>query len=187
MSGITVHVASRRVYDEDHHTWVTTPEATLKMEHSLISISKWESKWKKPYLTKLPQFEKTNEEYLDYLKCMTIGEVPPDIVYLSIAEEDLIRIHDYIEDPQTATTICDLKPDDPNSQEYETSETLYYYMFKLGIPKECERWHINRLMALLKIYDTKDNPDNKMTEQEALMYQKKLIAQRRAEQAARHQ
>jgi hypothetical protein len=118
---------------------------------------------------------------------MTIGEVPPDIVYLSISEEDLIRIHDYIEDPQTATTICNLKPDNPNSQDYDTSETLYYYMFKLGIPKECERWHINRLLALLKVYEVKDNPDNKMTEQEALIYQKKLIAKRRAEQAARHQ
>ena len=185
---LQVTIPETELFDEVRQEFIyVNKPVTLTLEHSLVSISKWESKWKKPYLTKLPQFEKTNEEYLDYLKCMTIGEVPPDIVYLSISEEDLIRIHDYIEDPQTATTICNLKPDDPNSQEYETSETLYYYMFKLGIPKECERWHINRLMALLKVYDTRDNPDNKMTEQEALMYQKKLIAQRRAEQAARHQ
>jgi hypothetical protein len=168
------------VYDEDKGTSIDLPRVKLRLEHSLISIAKWESKWKKPFLSKNPVHEKTNEEVLDYIRCMTVGEEQPYIVYASIDSKDLIRIKEYIEDPQTATTIHDIRNDGQPSSEYDTSETLYYKMFKLGIPLECEKWHINRLTTLMQVYGVKDDPDNKMSESEALAYQNKIMAERRA-------
>lgn len=130
------------------------PETKLSLEHSLISISKWESKWKKAFLKKE---EKTAEEMLDYIRCMTIEKNVPDEVYMNIPQSEMKRIVDYLEDPMTATHI-NKRPNDnkPPSREVITSELVYYWMIANEIPFECEKWHINRLLSLIQVCSVKN-------------------------------
>ena len=133
-----------------------TPEYKLSLEHSLVSISKWESKWKKAFLKKE---EKTPEQVLDYVKCMVLGnEEIPDSVFENISKEDVKRITDYIEDTMTATHI-NQRPDNgnkPKSKDVVTSELIYYWMIANEIPFECQYWHLNRLMALIQVCSVKN-------------------------------
>lgn len=131
-----------------------TREYKLTLEHSLVSISKWESKWKRAFLK---QDQKTPEETLDYIKCMTIEKNIPDKVYEYIPAEELKKITDYIEDPMTATHI-NQRPakEQPGKKDVVTSELIYYWMIANEIPFECEQWHINRLMALIQVCSVKN-------------------------------
>jgi hypothetical protein len=132
-------------------------ETTITLEHSLISISKWESKWKKAFLKKE---EKTIEEVIDYIKCMTIEKNVPDAVYNNIPDSEMKRITEYIEDRMSATYVkqkpVDNKGDSNRKEEVVTSELIYYWMIANQIPFECERWHINRLMALIQVCSVKN-------------------------------
>ena len=177
---LTIYVGPFTVKDDDTGEDVNFPKIKLRLEHSLISIAKWESKWKKPFLCDHKEFEKTNTEILDYIRCMTVGEEQPMIVYAMIETADLQRINEYIKDSQTATTFHDTRDDRKINKGYDTNETIYYSMFKLGIPLECEKWHINRLLTLIRVYGVKDDPDNKMSDRESLEYQRKLNQERRA-------
>lgn len=152
-----ITVPAREFYDEATNEFIEVKEQTLTMEHSLISLSKWEAKWKKPYLT---DDKKTLEETLDYLKCMTVGKVPEDIVYKSLTKENLEAIIAYIEDPMTATTIHDTKPR-TSRREVITSEIIYYWMIAQQIPTEYEKWHLNRLLTLIRVCSIKNDPKQK--------------------------
>lgn len=161
-------------YDEEKNEFSSVKSQKLFLEHSLISISKWESKWKKPFLS---QDKKTVEELIDYIKCMTINKnVDPD-VYSCLTTEIMTKVQEYIDDPMTATTIKDL--DKSNSREIITSEVVYYWMVKLAIPFECQKWHINRLITLVRVYNAKENP-KKMSKSEILAQNRELNAARRA-------
>lgn len=164
-------------YDEENNEFIKIPEQILQLEHSLISISKWESKWHIPFLTK---DKKTLEQTIDYIRCMTINKRVDPRIYDVLPPESLSEINEYIENPMTATWFNDGDNND-RSREIITSEILYYQMLKTGIPFECERWHINRLITLIRVYSEKEAPKKKMSPNEIRMRNAELNAKRRAQ------
>jgi len=154
---LTITIPAREMFDERTQTFSTTKEQTLQLEHSLVSLSKWESKWCKPFLSK---DEKTAEETIDYIKCMTITQnVDPD-VYNRLTNANIKMINDYIEAPMTATTFSDNKQGG-GGKEIITSELIYYWMIALTIPMECQKWHLNRLLTLVRVCNIKNTPPRK--------------------------
>jgi len=152
------------------------PETHLQLEHSLISLSKWEAKWKKPFLSKTE--EKTQEELLDYIQCMSLTPNVDPKIYRYIPSEVFKKIIEYIEDPMTATTFSDKKSS--GKKEIITSEVIYYWMVSLNIPFECQKWHLNRLLTLIRVCSEKNAPQKKMSTKDILARNKSLNAQRRA-------
>jgi hypothetical protein len=156
---LTVKVKGREMFDEATMSFSVTKDCELHLEHSLISISKWESKWHKPFLSNKDQV--TTTELLDYIKCMTLDKNVDPKVYVALANDvDAIKsINDYIQDPMTATWFSDKKKG--RDSEVITSELVYYWMTAYNIPFECEKWHINRLITLIRVCSEKNNPDKK--------------------------
>ena len=150
---LTIIVPESEVYNEATNEFVYTNKTTIRLEHSLVSISKWESKWKKPFLGKE---EKTKEETRDYVKCMTTTQNVPDDVYYCLSKQNYEDIGKYIEDSRTATWFSD-NSNRPSS-EIITSEVIYYWMTAFNIPFECQKWHLNRLLTLIKICSIKNQP-----------------------------
>lgn len=149
------------LYDEILNEFIpATKDVTLKLEHSLVSLSKWESKWCKPFLTNK---EKTTEETLDYIKCMTLTQNVDDEVYLRLSDDNIRKIRDYIDAPMTATTFR--KENGPNNnREQVTSELIYYWMLSLNIPVEFQKWHLNRLLTLIRVCNVKNQPAKKRSQ-----------------------
>lgn len=175
---LRIEVEPQKFLDERTSEIVQVPGATLDLEHSLISIKKWESKWHKPFLGKN---DKTNEEILDYVQCMSLKPNINPIVYQYLPSDALVQIISYIKDPMTATWFnTNAIGAAHNSMEVITNEIIYYWMIKFNIPIECQKWHIEQLLALIKTISIKDAPSKKMTAQEELAQRKALNAQRRA-------
>ncbi len=183
---LRLDVDSKELYDEVNNQFIKTPHTVLQLEHSLISISKWESKWHKPFLKSSDHL--TREEILYYIKCMTIspGNVS-DEVYLALSQKNVNDIIDYIKDPMTATWIgsTDDNKQKPKSKEIITSELIYYWMIALQIPYEFEKWHLNRLLMLIKVCNAKNEEStsknkNKMTTRQLMSRNAALNAQRKA-------
>lgn len=151
-------------------------DSKLKLEHSLVSISKWESRWEKPFLG---NESKTAEQLLDYIKCMTIHKVDP-LVYDVLTTEQINEIGEYIDAKMTATWFNQLDKNKPN-KDIVTSEIIYYYMVALNIPFECEKWHLNRLLTLIRVCNEKSQPAKKMSKSEILARNKALNEQRKKE------
>jgi len=155
---------------------------TLQLEHSLISLSKWESKWKKPFLSVREPLKP--EELLDYIRCMTIGgNVDPD-AYNYLSADEIKRIFEYVNDAHTATTITN-RPNRSHRNETITSELIYYWMIECQIPHECEKWHLNRLLTLIKICNIKQGPEQKMSRQSIYAQNRALNSARRAKMHSR--
>lgn len=174
---LVLDIPERELFDESTDRFIKIKAQTLKLEHSLISISKWESRWLKPFLTKE---KKTQEELLDYIKCMNTNPVQDTDVVQYLSANELNKIIDYIDSPMTATTVTFFDEKKPKTKvETVTSELIYYWMISAEIPFECEKWHINRLFALLKICSAKNAPKKKMTKDMA-QSQAALNAKRRA-------
>ena len=179
---LEICVASNEGFDEEKQEFVKIPEVTLQLEHSLISISKWESKWHKPFLHTSNSL--SQEEIIDYIKCMTIspGKVNP-YVYYFLSKENIDDIIEYIQNPMTATWFKDDK-NKKSSKEIITSELIYYWMVALQIPFECQKWHINRLLTLIRVCNAKNeeqSPNKSKMSQRALMSRNAALnAQRRA-------
>lgn len=170
-------VEESELWDEATETFVKNPgvkEQTLQLEHSLISMSKWESKWCKPFISK---DEKTDEETIDYIRCMTINQNVDPSVYDHLTTDNLKDIRDYINAPMTATTVREIKSN--NSKEIVTSELIYYWMISLQIPVEFDKWHLNRLMTLIKVFNVKNTPPKKMSQRELMSRNAALNAARR--------
>jgi len=159
---LEIIVPASEQYDPVKNEFIYTKEQKLVMEHSLISLSKWEEKWKKPFLS---NEQKTLEESLDYFRCMTITQNVDPNVYLAIDGPLMDQINSYIEDKHTATWFSNTGPP---SREIITSEILYYSMFANGVDKECEKWHLNRLMTLLRVFGEKNKDPKKMSKSEIL-------------------
>lgn len=174
MLRITIPVGEEQ-WDEANEIFIYPKEQTLQLEHSLIALSKWESKWHKPFLTKQ---EKTFEETLDYIKCMTLTQnVDPEVYnYLTISCVD--QINRYIDAPMTATTFSENKVSRPN-REQVTAEIIYYWMITLNIPFECQKWHLNRLLTLIRVSNIKNAPPKRMSRQEIMRRNTALNAARR--------
>ena len=154
-----------------------TKEQTLRLEHSLVSLSKWESKWCKVFLSKEP---KTIEETIDYVRCMTITQNVDPGVYYDLTQENINQINSYIEAPMTATYFSQNKYSKP-SREQITSELIYYWMISFNIPFECQKWHLNRLLTLIRVCNVKNQPTKKMSTREIMNRNAALNAQRRAQ------
>lgn len=162
-------------WDEEKNEFVEPKMQVLQLEHSLVSLSKWESKWCKPFLSKN---NKTSEEMLDYIKFMTITQnVKPD-VYNHLTSENIEAINKYIESPMTATTFTEDKTSKHN-REIITSELIYYWMVALQIPFECQKWHLNRLITLIRVCNVKNAPPKKMSKREIMSRNAALNAARR--------
>lgn len=159
-------------WDEEKEQFINTMGGDLHFEHSLVSISKWESKWKKPFLGS----NKTNAELYDYICCMCEETVTEDLIK-SLGDESINRILSYVNDPMSATTVNENKRNKP-SREVVTSELIYYWMIALEIPFECQYWHLNRLMKLIDVCNIKNNP-KKMGKNEIYKQNRDLNAARR--------
>ena len=173
---LEIRVPGLEYYDENRDLFIQVDPATLTLEHSLLSISKWESKWHKPYLTKE---KKTGKEIVDYIRCMTLTQNVNPLIYNNLTEQNLQDILAYIEDPMTATTFTELTASKKNNQ-IITSELIYYWMLVYNIPFECQKWHINRLLTLVRVCNIKNEPKKNMPRQEWMNKQRELNAQRRA-------
>lgn len=150
-------------------------EQTLQLEHSLISLSKWESKWCKSFFSKE---KKTYEETIDYIKCMTLTQNVNPEVYNRLTMANVDQINTYIEAPMTATCFYDDKKNS-GSREQITSELIYYWMIALNIPFECQKWHLNRLLTLIKVCNIKNQPPKKRSRREIMSRNAALNAARR--------
>lgn len=161
-------------YDELKNEFIATKDQTLQVEHSLVSISKWESKWYKPFLGKDPR---TNEETIDYIRCMTITQNIPKEVYDNITNDNITKIGKYIEDSMSATWFN--KEQSGQSNEIITSEIIYYWMITYNIPFECQKWHLNRLLTLIRVCEKKNAPNKKMSNAEIMTKNTNLNNERR--------
>lgn len=164
-------------YNEETETFESFDDYELELEHSLLSLSKWESKYKKPFLS---SEKKTAEETLYYIKAMIISPNPPDDIISRLSNSDIEVIHAYIESSESATTFGEM-PQRGGRGEVITSELIYYWMVGFTIPFECERWHLNRLFALIRICNIKNAPAKKMSKQDMARQYHELNAKRRAQ------
>lgn len=172
---LTITIPAVELWDEQKAEFVNRKEQTLQLEHSLVSISKWESKWHKAFLSKV---EKTEEEVMDYIKCMTITQnVSPD-TYKYLTSENVKQINDYINDPMTATVFSEDKTSRA-SREIVTSEVIYYWMTALQIPPEYQKWHLNRLLTLIRVCNIKNAPPKKRSKRDIMSQNAALNAARR--------
>lgn len=169
-------IKGREMFDEDTFEFKQFKDTTLKLEHSLVSVSKWEEEYKKPFLT---EQSKTREETLFYIKCMTINNNVDKEIYNLITDEDILKVNDYIAEQRTATWFNEIGNEHNISGEQITSELIYYWMLVYKIPQEYQKWHLSRLMTLIKICNIKNSPSKKMSENETLQMYKELNKQRR--------
>ena len=172
----------RELYDESEQRFYTLNKTvTLKLEHSLLSLAKWESKWKTPFLIADPRGY-SEEKTRDYIRCMTINEKQIDpVVYRLLSPDELMYIADYINDSMTATVIRNNDRVVKKSGELVTAETIYFWMVEFRIPIELEKWHLNRLMTLINFISIKHQPAKKMSKNEIISQNDDLNARRRAE------
>ena len=171
---LKITIPAMEYYDEVNNEFIEFKEQVLQLEHSLVSISKWEAKWHKPFLDGK---DKTPEQVIDYVRCMTITQNVNLEVYTRLTEGNLKDINDYIENPMTATTFSDINQ--TPSREIITSEIIYYWMVAFNIPFECQKWHINRLLTLIKVCNVKNKPSKKMSRQEIMNRNRALNAARK--------
>lgn len=162
-------------WDERNEMFITEKEQSLCLEHSLVSLSKWESKWCKSFLN-IKNF--TQEEFVDYVKCMTITQNVKDEVYARLTNDDVQKIMKYINAPMTATTFSN-QPQGRKNNEIVTSELIYYWMISHNIPFKCEKWHLNRLMTLIRVCNVKNGKPKKMSRRQIMNQNAALNAARR--------
>ena len=162
-------------WDEEKEEFVPADYRTLQLEHSLVSLSKWESKWCKPFLSRK---EKTQEETIDYIKCMTINQNVPPEVYEYLTSSNIQEIDRYINAPMSAAVFPDEKKKG-NPGKFFTAETLYYWMITLNIPFECQKWHLNRLIALVKYCNAENAPKKKKSMSDIMSDNARMNEERR--------
>ena len=172
---LKITIPARLLYDEVNNQFFETKEQKLCLEHSLVSISKWESTWCKPFISK---GKKTAVETIDYIKCMTLTQNVDPKVYYAITDDIIEQVNAYIDAPMTATRFSNEGRGRPN-REVITSEIIYYWMIALGIPEKYEKWHLNRLLTLIRVCNIKNQPPKKMSMGETMKQYAALNAARR--------
>ena len=172
---LPITIPARELWDEETQEFVYVEEQTLLLEHSLVSLSKWESKWCKPFLATKTL---TVQESRDYVRCMTLTPDVDPSVYDYLTDDIIDQVSEYIARPMTATWFS---KDENAKQSHEivTNELIYYWMIMANIPFECENWHLNRLFTLLQVCSAKNKPPKKMSKQEILSRNAALNAARR--------
>lgn len=171
---LTITIPAREYFNEADSTFITVKEQKLSLEHSLVSLSKWEMKWNKPFLSKE---EKTLEETIDYIRCMTLTQNVDPNVYYGITQDVVNKVNAYISAPMTATWFADQKGG--RNREVITNELIYYWMIALQIPFECQKWHLNRLLTLIRVCNLKNAPEKKMGKSAQMNQQRMLNEARR--------
>lgn len=173
---LQITIQGTEMFDERTNKFIIVKGATLQLEHSLVSLSKWESKWKTHYLN---NSDITPEMSIDYVRCMTTTQNVDPRVYEHLTQENMDAIRKYIDDPMTATTFK--KSNKPPNRGIVTAEIIYYWMVALQIPFDpCQKWHLNRLLTLIRVCDEKNSPKKKMSKRDAMAQQRSLNAARRA-------
>lgn len=177
---LKINIAGKEVFNEQTNEFISIKPCTLCLEHSLVSLSKWESKWHKPFLS-TGQDSKTSEELRDYIKCMTITQNIDSNVYLALTAAEIKQINEYIGDSMSATTFNNSRKDVTSKKEIYTSELIYYWMVAYQIPFKCETWHLNRLLTLIRICSIKNSggKDNKMSTASTMEENRRLNEARR--------
>lgn len=181
---LQLQISGGELFDEKAGKFISVEPQKLKLEHSLVSVSKWEAKWKKPFMSPTPM---TTEETIDYIRFMTVSpqNVNPD-VYQFITPEHVQQVMDYIHDPMTATTIKERPGQRKHGQQIITSEVVYYYMSAYQIPFDpCQKWHFNRLMMLIRVCDEKQQKPKKMSQSEVMNRNRQRNAARKAKHHTR--
>lgn len=172
---LCITIPPEEFWDEVKEEFVYSKSQTIQLEHSLVSISKWESKWGKAFLGKQ---KKTDEEILDYIRCMTITQNVNPEVYKRLSIQNFKDINAYIEAPMTATYFLDGGNSKGNGDTI-TSELIYYWMITFNIPVEFQKWHLNRLLSLIRVCAIKNNPPKKRSSREIMSRNSALNAARR--------
>lgn len=173
---LQITIPEREAFDSEASTFVYMKKEFLQLEHSLVSLSKWESKWCKPFISKDPR---SREEFLDYIRCMTITQnVNPD-VYLYLSKETITEIEEYINAKMTATWFNEENAP-TKTREIITSELIYYWMIALNIPFECQKWHLTRLLTLIRVCNIKNKPPKKVGRKEMLNKRRAMNEARKA-------
>ena len=174
---LQITIPATESWDELKEEFITVgKEQTITLEHSLVSLSKWESKWCKAFFNN--KVEKTYEEVIDYIRCMTITQNVDSSVYERLTRDNIKAINSYIDAPMTATTFSNVHRKG-GGKENITSELIYYWMISFNIPMECQKWHINRLLTLIRICDIKNTPPKKMSRREVINQYAALNASRK--------
>lgn len=169
-------ISSEEKWDEETERFIKpVPKCKIQLEHSLISMSKWEMKWHKPFL----ETEKTREENISYIECMVLNKNFDMNLLLLLSDKDCDRIGEYIKDPMTATVIPKRNTNTGVKKIY-TNELIYYYMSIYSIPVEFQKWHLNRLLTLIKLCDYESQPPEELSQREIMERNKRLNAERRA-------
>jgi hypothetical protein len=173
---LTIVVPGVEMFSNTAQEFSTQGDVVLELEHSLVSLSKWESKHEKPFLGKE---DKSSEEVLDYIKAMTLTPEVPEDVWQKLNEDNITAINNYIDAKMSATWFSDIQPRAAN-REMITAELIYYWMIAYQIPFECETWHLNRLFTLIRVCSIKQAKPKKMSRTEMAARNRELNAQRRA-------
>lgn len=173
---LQITIKEDEMYLPKLNRFITIPSCAITLEHSLISLAKWESKWNIPYLS---DKTRTKEQELDYIRCMTINPIKNPYALMALSQENIKQIEDYINAPMTAATFT-TKQRNKLRKEIITAETLYCRMFNNNIPMECQKWHLNRLLALIYACELSNAPSKKMTKQQTAQWYAQQNAARRA-------
>lgn len=173
---LEIIVPETELWNETDERFIKVKQCTLRLEHSLVSLSKWESKWCKPFMSKE---RKTDSETRDYIRCMTMNQNVDPLVYTCLTNQNIEQVMAYIDAPMTATWFSKQQKKSMASSEQVTAELIYYWMIALNIPMECQKWHLNRLLTLIKVCSIKNQPPKKMSNNEALKSQAALNKARR--------
>ena len=174
---LKITIPEQELFDNANQKFVTIDAVTFQIEHSLISLSKWESEWHVAFLDK--KRKKTPAEIIDYIRCMTVTQNVKPETYLFITDAILKDVLDYVDNPMSATKVSEHNLGSP-STEPVTSEMLYAQMIMYGVPVEFEKWHLNRLMTLLKVLKKMNTPTKKMSKSEIFSRNRELNAWRKA-------
>lgn len=179
---LPIIIKAGELFDEQSGEFITVKkDTTIQLEHSLVSLSKWESKWHKPFLTK---DEKSFEETIDYIRCMSLTPNVDPNVFKLLSDKNIEAVNKYISDPMTATTFRE-NGNRGGVKEIITSEIIYYDMIALNIPFECQKWHLNRLLTLIRVCDIKSQPPKKMSKGDLMRRNASLNAARRQQMGSR--
>lgn len=174
---LEITVPANEVFNEETQEFIPSEETTLRLEHSLVSLSKWESIWEKPFLGKE---SKTEEEIFSYVKCMTLDSKIPPEVFLNLSEANFKAINYHIDAKMSATWFNEKATKPVGAKEIVTAELIYYWMIALNIPMTCEAWHLSRLFTLIKVCNQKNSPPKKMSKQDLAARNRELNAARKA-------
>jgi hypothetical protein len=171
---LEITIPDTELYDEEANEFVSVKGVVLRLEHSLVSISKWESNWKEPFLSEKP---KTIPQTIDYVRCMTIGQNIDPKAYDALTPEHINAVNEYIKESRTATTFSETGKS--SRRDIITSELIYWWMAQFNIPMECQKWHLSRLLALIRIASIKNSPQKNMSRHAVLSQNAALNAARR--------